>query len=105
MESLKMPLRQILKTYTKSELSIIAWRSAETAHNMNEMQQDRPVMAPAKIETPVSELELERKLGPAIVDKFGGIDGEVDLRKLTGDEAIRYMRVMGEALGETGSIN
>ncbi len=97
-----MPLRQILKTYTKSELSIIAWRSAETAYNMSQIQCQQPAnVGKEPGDRPVEASELEEKLGPVIVDKFGGVDGEVDLRKLTGQEAIRFMK----ALGDTGSIN
>lgn len=41
------------------------------------------------------EIELEQQLGPSIVKKFGGENGDVDLRKLTGEEAVRYMRAIG----------
>jgi hypothetical protein len=36
MESLKMPLREIQAKYTKSELMIMGWRSAEMAYNMRQ---------------------------------------------------------------------
>lgn len=96
-----MPLRQILKTYTKSELAIIAWRSGESAYNLDQMHKERADgisnnnLKPDDIPTEDWISEIEDKMGADVVEKLGGIDGEVDLRKLTGDEVLRYMKALG----------
>ena len=41
---------------------------------------------------------LEERLGP-VVHKMVNDEGEVDLRKLTGDEALRYMSALGIHIG------
>ena len=101
MESLKMPLRDIYKKYTKSEMAMQGWRSSEIAHNMSEhhaRRNDRAEGAPNAPSGYVSDAEsaLERRLGADLVNK---LDEDLDFRKLTGDEVVRFMGAMGVNIG------
>jgi hypothetical protein len=103
-----MPLRQIRKTYRKSELAILAWRSHELSINMRSSHPEPPRRGARS--SPASAPEefygasdpgfrrdmalLEERLGP-IADKLENEEGELDLRRLTGDEAVRYMNAIG----------
>lgn len=107
MESTKLPLREVKKRYTKSDMAIMAWRSSETAYNMkksimapvsqaqrqNYTQPDRPEMRSA-ISNRDLEL-LEQRLGPVAIKLEEQGDGEFDLGKLTGDEALHFMNSLG----------
>ena len=135
-----MPMRDIRRIYTKSEIMLMGWRSQEMAHNMrHKPSQDGPrnPNAPNHQPTPynrttgrpdgatgpmedlgegkaeqvnlfqampeqgVSDAQLrfiERSLGESVITKMVNRDGDVDLRRLTGDEALRYMRTMGVPL-------
>ncbi len=104
-----MPLREVHAKFTKSELVIMAWRSSEVAYNLKtrpgvfKVQQDdnnglRPSLV-AKNDIPgqVQDDELraiEERLGP-IAYKLGGEGGKVDLRKLTGEEALQFFSAFG----------
>lgn len=99
-----MPVREIAKKYTKSELAIVAWRSAETAHNLEVATKVRRPHSDSSTgpETPgnrIPEDTLEVKMGPEVVAKLGGEDGEVDLRKMTGAEAMRFMSALSIGMG------
>jgi len=108
MESLKLPMREIIKIYTRSELAIMAWRSSETAHLMEDMRTSpsRPEVpqglgSPANLMpdhmTPDSWIsQIEEKLGPVVhkLEKMDAETGQIDFRKLTGDEAMRYLNAI-----------
>ena len=93
-ESYKMPLREIRRRYTRSEMFIAGWRSQEMAANMHRSFH-RNAVAPMPEQQNAAEDALEQRLGPTLLEK--GIDesGEVDLRNLTGDEALRFMGSFG----------
>jgi hypothetical protein len=104
MESLKMPLREVYKQYTQSEMTMLAWRSAEQSaqmhSRMNRPSSDTP---PSRNIEEIAERQyadsdavkkLEAQLGP-IAYKLANEDGEVDMRKLTGDEAATFMKSLG----------
>lgn len=104
-----MPMRQILKQYTKSELAVIGWRSTEIAYNMDQVHREHvddaarraPETARAIVET-VDERELraiEARLGPVVYKMVDEKTGDVDLRKLTGDEAMKYCQALGIPIG------
>lgn len=112
-----MPLREIRKRYTKSDMAIMAWRGSEVSYNM---QRNREVSASRRLPANVSEgirnaptgrqegwdydlpepefKALEEKLSPFVV-KLVNEEGRVDLRKVTGEEAMRYMAAMGIPMG------
>jgi hypothetical protein len=104
-----MPMRDIRKKYTKSEITIMAWRSSETAYQMraegntHRRPNDAPGSMPGEAPTDLygatqREKELEQRLGP-VVQKLADDEGNVDLRRLTGNEALKYMAVMGLPIG------
>jgi hypothetical protein len=105
-----MPLRQIQKTYTKSEMAMMGWRSAEMSANMRSRVGEPSKVGPRAVRdvyeaagTAVDPKELERieaKLGPTVIANMQDEEtGEIDLRKLTGEEAMRYMGAMGIQIG------
>lgn len=101
-----MPLREVRKIYTKSELAIMAWRSSETAANMQEGtnppqgSENSPTpreFAPRRSPNGLTDAQinaLEERLAP-IAYKLTDKNGELDLRKLTGPEAQMYFGALG----------
>jgi hypothetical protein len=111
MEHFKMPMRQVNQIYTRSELVIMGWRSAEQAYNMHissgrrsndsargrETDGDWENMGDPGGDSGTVEQRL-MVMGQAlepIAKKMVNERGEVDLRRLTGPEAMRYMAVLG----------
>ena len=101
MESLKMPMRQIRDSYTKSELMIMAWRSNELSYNMDKNTPRTGKNGSMGRETSRNDTSqsvdldvLEQRLG-SVAEKMVREDGMIDLRRCTGDEAMRYMAAMG----------
>ena len=121
MESSKLPLREVRKRYTKSELAIMAWRSGEVASNMRTARTDREKGAADTARrtselvqdytptTPEREKELafiEEKIGGFIwkavtTDEHGNETG-LDLRKLSPEETRIYMEAMGYNIANPG---
>ena len=108
MESLRLPMRDIYKKYTKSELTMMAWRSQETAaaldkkvstHTPNQSNASPQASAPVNLASALLGEDgfdgLERRLGTKIMNKLENADGELDLRQLTGMEAMRFMNSFG----------
>lgn len=109
MNDLKMPLREIHARYTKSELAILAWRAGEVSHTIaSRTSQSRggtftPQQTSSQREfaLPESDMaDLERRLGP-VAYKLENEKGQVDLRQLTGEEAMIYMRSLGIQMGRS----
>jgi len=103
MESLKLPMREIRQKYTKSEMYIMGWRAAETAWNMEQQrnssppQHSRAPVIPSEHAMDDAQLKnLEARMGPTIVAKLGE---DLDMRKLTGEEAMQFMMAMGIPMG------
>lgn len=96
-----MPTREIRERFTKSELVIMGWRGSEMSYNMDN-KINTPMMAPrdggyepTHAVTQSDDLQrLEERLGPVAV-KMVDERGRVDLRKLTGAEALHYMGALG----------
>lgn len=118
MEATKLPLRELRKRYTRSELAIMAWRSSEIAANMEDnmatvrkQQTQTADVVQQGAEAVVINAVRERELA-IIEDKIGGFiwkavdekTGDIDLRKLTGTEAAIYMEAMGITPPGTGAI-
>ena len=112
MESFHMPMREIYKRFTKSELAIMGWRSAELAYNMHVSHgrgandgARRPLIDEDMDLRGRSEPDVEHQLrvmGEAlapIAKKMVNERGEIDLRRLTGPEALRYFAVLGIPIG------
>lgn len=100
-----MPTREIHKHYTKSEMAVIAWRSSETVYHMSS---NRPQLNHAQgngqehpfqgkdYALPDREFQaLEDRLGEAIVTAMVDDQGEIDLKRLTGPQALHFLQSMG----------
>ena len=75
-----LPLREINERFTKSELFISAWRSQEVSYQMRK-----------KMKSPGPEVEKDVDLPT----HFYNEQGEIDLRKVKGEEARRYLTSLG----------
>jgi hypothetical protein len=103
-ETMKMPLREIHKKYTRSEMTLMGWRSGEIAANMHSNYGQDSAKAANNALGVVNGLaegafdekirDLENKLGPELCAKLEGNE-DLDLRKLTGPEALRLMHAQG----------
>jgi len=96
-----MPSREMRSRFTKSDIALMAWRSAEVSANMR----DRTVRSlPSKMDGdgyPTEQTAYEKRL-KEIEDRLGTIvykmqdeNGKIDLRRLTGDEAVTYLQAIG----------
>lgn len=100
-EAFKLPLKEIYARFTRSEVMLLGWRSAEMAHNMRATPPQQPAAVPQGAYAGVTseqrrQLEvIEEQLGPTLIAKLENEEGQVDMRKLTGPEALRYMAAMG----------
>ena len=103
-----MPMREVRARFTKSELAILAWRSAEIGAKMKAKTNSVPNPAHNRFNIPFvprqSVIEdariarIEEQLGD-LGDKITDADGEVDLRRLTGPEALRFFSALGISFG------
>lgn len=98
-----------MKIYTRSELAIMAWRSQETIYLMDQARakydSPMPAVAPGATQnympdhiTPDAWINrIEERLGPIVhkIEEADGKDG-VDFRKLTGAEAMAYLKALGQ---------
>ena len=99
-----MPSREIRKRFTKSDIAIMSWRSAEMNANMRDNTL-RTAPLPSKIDGtgyPLMEDVEHDTVLKGIEDRLGDVvykmtdeKGEIDLRRLTGEEAVQYMNAIG----------
>lgn len=100
-----MPQREIRRRFTKSDLALMGWRSAEVSANMRDTRR-HPVALPEagdRFQLPYATQSPEHEERMRVIEeRLGGIvykmvddRGEIDLRKLTGDEALTYMQAIG----------
>lgn len=99
-----MPMTELHSRFRKSELVVMGWRSRETAWNMqksmerNKARNERPG---APVRSMVAEHEvdaLEKRMG-GLATKAMTEDGDIDLGKLTGKEALQYFAALGMPMG------
>lgn len=102
-----MPMAEIRRRFTKSELYGLGWRSGELAYNMRSKQTQSHYEAAhrtpdASVMTPVVSdreiVELEARMGP-VVHRVVDDKGTVDLARVTGDEAMHYLAALGIPMG------
>lgn len=100
-----MPSREIRSRFTKSDIAIMGWRAAETAANMRNKtlrrMPQRTTTTDDGIHFGMESVEhdeflhgVEARL-QGIVHKIVDDKGNIDLRRLTGDEAMQYMSALG----------
>jgi hypothetical protein len=115
MDNFKLPMREIRLKYTKSELVLMAWDSRQKAYNMHKLSSNRPKIKdvassnkieyvgstsgknPNNISETVDAYEMPSTLnkGIPILKKWFNEEGELDLRKATGPQAVRYLNALG----------
>lgn len=98
-----MPMREVHQRYTKSELAVMAWRSQELNANMRNKvpseatpRKNNVTSIDRRIKQSYGEDDpdvagLEERLGP-VAERLGE---DLDLRKLTGSEAVRFLTAQG----------
>ena len=107
-------MREIQSRFTVSELAIIAWRGKEMTANM---RKDRPPvnfnstqLGPGYPDQPINPnriIETEDAYifpdginnGVPVPKKFFDEEGEFNLSKATGPEAVRYLNALGLRIG------
>ena len=100
-----MPSREIRRRFTRSDMAIMGWRSAEMSANMRD-KTVRSAPLPSSMDGVESHSKFESVEHDAVLkqieDRLGGIvykmvdeRGEIDLRKLTGEEACTYLNAIG----------
>ena len=99
-----MPSREIRRRFTRSDMAIMGWRSAEMSANMRDKTVRKAQLPSSMDGGAVGTMEnvdhdevlkkIEDRLG-GIVYKMVDTRGEIDLRKLTGEEACTYLNAIG----------
>lgn len=92
MEMFGLSKRELEKKFTRSELVLLAWRSQEISASL-----DSPSSQPPESKTK-RKFYFDSQVPEGLPDKFFNEDGEVDLRKVTGEEAYKYMSSIGVKL-------
>src|SRR5438105_5581983 len=82
-ETFHLPLREIEDKFTKSELILTAWHSQETVHRIEAGLPMEPDRKP-----PVSR---------DLPERYFNTEGDLDLRNVSGADAINYLRSIGWA--------
>jgi hypothetical protein len=113
-----MPMREIRKRFTFSEMALMAWRSKEMSANMargrkkpdvipTETQtrelpdyglQHRPTAKPTvNVQETETSYQLPKDInnGVAIPKTFFDEEGELNLRQVSGPQALRYLNMLG----------
>lgn len=119
MEALQLPQAEIRKRFTFSDLAILGWRGAEMNYNMRSSIAHSPSPreqfgdAEDMVERAYQSgyygndafadrcMQIEEQLGD-VANKMVDDRGHVDLRRLTGDEAMRFMGAMGISVPRLG---
>ena len=83
-----MPLRELRRRFTKSELVVAAWRSAEMAHYMRQTTKQTKAGMDSK-------LGIKKEALSEDVKRFINEDGDVDLRLMSGDQVYNYLAKQG----------
>lgn len=108
-----MPLAEAREQFTLSEMVILAWRGQEQYWNMKTRLGEHGRPKARREEDPDSKFiskraakELKKELGArsmyddpgvdTLPDRFFNEEGELDLSKVTGAEAVRYMNMQSQ---------
>lgn len=94
-ETFQMPLREIRDRFTWSELVLMGWRSAEQTHQLKSKTPENLRAAPAATGKKRKAYGPDELIPDNLPDRFFNEEGEVDLRKVTGKDAARYLNAIG----------
>lgn len=101
-----MPVREIEKKYTVSELVMMAWDSRQKAYALNQMYKKPKDTSASQAAAYVSshgitetanayEMPKDINRGVSIPKTFFNKEGEIDLRQVTGPQAVNYLNALG----------
>jgi hypothetical protein len=85
---LRIPSREINERFTTSELVFVAWRSQESADQLK-----KSVDTPSK--TDDATVPRGAKTPTGLPKEFYNPEGELDLRQVTGRQALEYFKTLG----------
>jgi hypothetical protein len=85
--------RELEKKFVRSELVMLAWRSQEISASFESIRPQVETGDKTK-----KKRYLDAQVPEGLPDKFYNDDGEIDLRKVTGEEAYKYMSSIGVKL-------
>jgi len=88
-----MPLCEIEERFCKSELGIIGWRSQEVAYHMDKKMKKGSAEA-----GPSEEARAhfnDPSLPTSLPERFFNKEGELDLRGVTGADALKFLGMQG----------
>lgn len=103
-----MPLEEIRDRFTKSERVMIAWRSQEQYWQMKKKMGDRPrgrkrATEPGKkgkeVRIKGQRIQYNDSMVDSMPDKFFNEEGELDMRLMTGQQAVAYMNAKSKEMG------
>ena len=94
-EMFGLPKREIEKKFVRSELVLLAWRSQEISASLERTTSSEGAPATgAKRKKRYTDAQVPENLP----DNFYNEEGEIDLRRVTGEEAYKYMSSVGVKL-------
>lgn len=83
MQEFKMSMTEIYHKFTKSEIAIMSWTSQEQVINLEKKTQTKPVQ------------KEQSNIEGDLPEHFYNEQGEVDLRRVTGKEAVKFLAAQG----------
>jgi hypothetical protein len=93
-EMFHMPMKEIEKRFTRSDMTLIAWRSQETSAQMRKRMKDSASKAPPKTITSGRE-HTYAMIPEGLPENFYNEENEVDLSKVSSEEALTYFKSFG----------
>jgi hypothetical protein len=87
MQEFKMPLSEIEEKFTLSEMAIMSWSSQEHMAGLEKRSVNRP--------TRTKESNTKQNKTESLPEHFYNEEGEIDLRRVTGKEAYRFLSSQG----------
>lgn len=92
-----MPMREIRKKYTISDLVLMSWDSKQKSYNMRKRFHKGSDSEVGTVKDVGEAWQLPEGVNNnvAIPKKFFNDEGELDLRLATGEEACAYLRKLG----------
>lgn len=110
MDNLKLPVRNIEEKYTSSEIYMMGWHSRLQSYNMSKRFKHKALpeksagngayiddINPNNVKDLGNAWQLPPSInnGVPIPKKFFNEEGDLDLRRATGPEALAYLRKLG----------
>lgn len=106
MEALKIPLREVRRRFTKSEMFIMAWRSTEQYHQMMKRMKSPPKsLGDVGTNGKKRNIPSNAYVPEGVPDKFFDKDGNLDCSLVTGDEAVQYLNAVGIKIPVMGGVS